>query len=135
MANRSSVSDKWRANLREELDGRTILQYVALHRRSSSSSLDAHHTQEHQSSLRARLAVACLVFLAIGLTAFGCWGTLTSAGGVRFDEEMGVLPLIAIGAGPLVLVFGFLFLPPVGSSTPGQDHDHATEARPIQERW
>ena len=57
------------------------------------------------------------------------------ASGNGASERLLRQPLIAIGAGPLVLVFGFLFLPPVGSSTPGQDHDHATEARPIQERW
>jgi hypothetical protein len=74
------------------------------------------------------------MFLAIGLIVFGCWGTLTSAGGIRFDDEMGVLPLIAIGAAPLILVFGILLLPPVGSNNPGRDHDRATKARPVQER-
>jgi hypothetical protein len=80
------------------------------------------------------LAVGFLAFLAIALTAFGCWGTLTSAGGVRFDEEMGVLPLIAIGVAPLVLVFGFLFIPSAGLNNVGRDHDRETKARPVQER-
>lgn len=68
---------------------------------------------------------AGLIVLAIALAMFGCWGEFTAASNSHFDEEMGAVPLLAIGAAPLIIVFGFLFLDATPSSRMGPKDDEA----------
>ena len=99
---------------------------------TSSARPSALRAGEHPAATsRGRWLFAGLILPAIALAAFGSWGAFTTAGIDRFDEEMGVLPLLAKGVAPLLVVFGFLGLQSSVPSTTRPHSDEAKLARPL----